>query len=179
LRALYLAGSAWPHLAAGLRDSPVPLAPHPHGSCRVPAGEDVPAHPYVCIALSDVLDGLSLARQGPQPGLGQVDAGRRYCLYQFESYRCGLAGRVGFWSVGVAILGGRFLLRNLGHQPTLEGRLMEDRLAKPLGDLLLLVGAVALELSVEGEGGRWVLARVGDAGSSTRFSYSAQENKVS
>ncbi len=66
--------------------------------------------------------------------------------------------------VGTAILGGRFLLRNLGHQPTQEGRLVEDRAGKAAGVIYyLLVGAVALELSVEGEGGRWVLARAGDA----------------
>jgi len=73
-------------------------------------------------------------------------------------------GRVGFWvPVGVAILGGRFLLRNLGQQPTQEGRLVEDQAGKAAGVIYyLLVGAVALELAVEGEGGRWVIARVGD-----------------
>src|SRR6266851_3548863 len=87
---------------------------------------------YVCIVLSDFLDGR--------------------------------LGRVGPWvPAGVAVLGGRFLLRNLRHQPTLPGRLIEDRAGKAAGVIYyLLVGAVAFELSVEGKGVRWLIARAGD-----------------
>jgi hypothetical protein len=65
--------------------------------------------------------------------------------------------------VGVAVLGGRFLLRNLGHQPTPQGRLVEDRAGKAAGVIYyLLVGAIALELAVDGDSGRWWIARAGD-----------------
>ena len=121
---------------------------------------------YTCIALSDVLDGMFARKAGaPSHVWGQVDAAADIAFTSLSLTVAAWLGRVGFWvPVGVAILGGRFLLRNLGHQPTREGRLVEDRAGKAAGVIYyLLVGAVALELSVEGEGGRWVLARAGDA----------------
>jgi len=121
---------------------------------------------YVCIVLSDFLDGR-LARQAgaPSHGWGLVDAAADIAFTSMSFAAAAWLGRVGPWvPVGVAILGGRFLLRNLHHQPTLAGRLVEDRAGKAAGVIYyLLVGAVACEMVVDGEGGRWWVARAGDA----------------
>jgi len=121
---------------------------------------------YVGIALSDFLDGW-LARKAGAPShvWGQIDATADIAFTSLSLTAAAWLGRVGPWvPAGVAVLGGRFLLRNLGRQPTLPGRLVEDRAGKAAGVIYyLLVGAVALELSVEGEGGRWYIARAGDA----------------
>jgi CDP-alcohol phosphatidyltransferase len=121
---------------------------------------------YVCIALSDFLDGW-LARKAGAPShvWGQIDATADIAFTSLSLAAAAWLGRVGAWvPIGVAVLGGRFLLRNLGRQPTPQGRLVEDRAGKAAGVIYyLLVGAVALELSVEGEGGRWFIARAGDA----------------
>ena len=121
---------------------------------------------YVCIALSDFLDGW-LARKAGAPShvWGQIDATADIAFTSLSLAAAAWLGCVGPWvPVGVAVLGGRFLLRNLRHQPTLQGRLVEDRAGKAAGVIYyLLVGAVAIELSVAGEGGRWFIARVGDA----------------
>jgi len=120
---------------------------------------------YGCIALSDFLDGR-LARKAGAPShvWGQIDAATDIAFTSLSLAAAAWLGRVGAWvPIGVAVLGGRFLLRNLGHQPTLAGRLVEDRAGKAAGVIYyLLVGAVALELSVEGESGRWFIARAGD-----------------
>lgn len=121
---------------------------------------------YVGIALSDFLDGW-LARKAGAPShvWGQIDATADIAFTTLSLTAAAWLGRVGPWvPAGVAVLGGRFLLRNLGRQPTLPGRLVEDRAGKAAGVIYyLLVGAVALELSVGGEGGRWYIARSGDA----------------
>jgi phosphatidylglycerophosphate synthase len=121
---------------------------------------------YVCIALSDFLDGR-LARKAGAPShlWGQVDATADIAFTSLSLATAAWLGRVGPWvPIGVAVLGGRFLLRNLRHQPTLPGRLIEDRAGKAAGVIYyLLVGAVALDLSVAGEGGQWLIARAGDA----------------
>jgi hypothetical protein len=121
---------------------------------------------YVGIALSDVFDGR-LARKAGAPShvWGQIDAIADIAFTSLSLAAAAWLGRVGPWvPLGVAVLGGRFLLRNLGHQPILPGRLLEDRAGKAAGVIYyLLVGAVAVELSVEGEGGRWFIARAGDA----------------
>jgi len=121
---------------------------------------------YVCIALSDFLDGL-LARKAGAPSYvwGQVDAAADIAFTSLSLATAAWLGRLGLWvPVGVAVLGGRFLLRNLGHQPARAERLVEDRAGKAAGVIFyLLVGAVALDLAVEGEGGRWLIARAGDA----------------
>ena len=121
---------------------------------------------YVFIALSDSLDGR-LARKAGAPShfWGQVDAAADIAFTSLSLAAASWLGRVGPWvPVGVAVLGGRFILRNLGHQPRLGGRLVEERAGKAAGVMYyLLVGAVALELAVEGEGGRWWIARAGDA----------------
>jgi hypothetical protein len=121
---------------------------------------------YVCIALSDFLDGW-LARKAGAPSYvwGQIDAAADIAFNSLSLAAAAWLGRVGPWvPLGVAVLGGRFLLRNLGHQPILPGRLVEDRAGKAAGVIYyLLVGAVAVELSVAGEGGQWLIARVGDA----------------
>jgi phosphatidylglycerophosphate synthase len=121
---------------------------------------------YVGIALSDVLDGW-LARKAGAPSRvwGQIDATADIAFTSLSLATAAWLGCVGPWvPAGVAVLGGRFLLRNLRHQPRLHERLMEDRAGKAAGvTYYLLVGAVAIELSVAGESGRWWIARAGDA----------------
>src|SRR5215510_11369074 len=137
---------------------------------------------YVGIALSDFLDGW-LARKAGAPShvWGQIDAAADIAFTSLSLATAAWLGRVGPWvPAGVAVLGGRFLLRNLGYQPSSQGRLIEDRAGKAAGVIYyLLVGAVAIELSVAGEGrplnwapsadavagngGRWLIARTGDA----------------
>ena len=121
---------------------------------------------YVGIALSDFFDGR-LARKAGAPShvWGQIDATADIAFTSLSLAAAAWLGRIGPWvPLGVAVLGGRFLLHNLGHQPTLQGRLVEDRAGKAAGVIYyLLVGAIAVELSVAGEGGRWFIARVGDA----------------
>ena len=121
---------------------------------------------YLCIALSDVFDGQLARKAGaPSHAWGQVDAAADIAFTSLSLAVSAWLGCVGPWvPVGVAVLGGRFLLHNLGQQPTLEGRLREDRAGKAAGVIYyLLVGAVAIELAVEGAGGRWWVARAGDA----------------
>src|SRR6266404_3706258 len=100
---------------------------------------------YVCIALSDVLGGL-LARKGEAPshGWGQVDAAADIAFTSLSLAAAAWLGYVGPWvPVGVAVLGGRFLLRNLGYQPSRQGRLVEDQAGKAAGVIYyLLVGAI-------------------------------------
>jgi CDP-alcohol phosphatidyltransferase len=122
---------------------------------------------YVGIALSDFLDGWLARKAGaPSQFWGQIDATADIAFTSLSLAMAAWLGRVGPWvPAGVAILGGRFLLRNLRPpQPTPQGRLVEDRAGKAAGVIYyLLVGAIAVELSVAGEGGRWFIARVGDA----------------
>ena len=121
---------------------------------------------YVGIALSDFLDGW-LARKAGAPShvWGQIDAAADIAFTSLSLATAAWLGCVGPWvPAGVAVLGGRFLLRNLHHQPTLQGRLIEDRAGKAAGVIYyLLVGAVAIELSVAWERGQWLIARAGDA----------------
>ena len=120
---------------------------------------------YGCIALSDVLDGR-LARKAGAPShvWGQVDAAADIAFTSLSLAVAAWLGHVGPWvPVGVAVLGGRFLFRNLGQPPTRHGRLVEDRAGKAAGVIYyLLVGAIVLELAVEGDSGRWWVARAGD-----------------
>jgi hypothetical protein len=120
---------------------------------------------YLCIALSDVLDGW-LARKAGAPShvWGQVDAVADITFTSLSLAAAAWLGYVGAWvPAGVAVLGGRFLLRNLGQPPTRGGRLREDRAGKAAGVIYyLLVGAVALEVGVVGGRGRWWIARAGD-----------------
>jgi hypothetical protein len=120
---------------------------------------------YVGIALSDFFDGR-LARKAGAPSYvwGQVDAAADIAFTSLSLATAAWLGHVGPWvPVGVAVLGGRFLLPHQGSQPTRQGRLLEDRGGKAAGVIYyLLVGAVALELAVEGDGGRWWIARAGD-----------------
>lgn len=121
---------------------------------------------YVFIALSDLLDG-PLARKAGAPDhfWGQVDAAVDIVFNSLSLSAAAWLGRVGPWvPAAAALLGGRFIIRNLRHQPALKGRLDEDWAGKAAGVVYyLLVGAVALELSLEGEAGRWLIARAGDA----------------
>jgi hypothetical protein len=120
---------------------------------------------YLCIALSDIFDGW-LARKAGAPShvWGQVDAVADITFTSLSLAAAAWLGHVGAWvPAGVAILGGRFLLRNLGQPPTRGERLMEDRAGKAAGVIYyLLVGAVVLEVAVAGDGGRWWIARAGD-----------------
>lgn len=121
---------------------------------------------YLGIALSDVFDGYLARKAGaPSHSWGQVDAVADIAFTSLSLTVAAWLGRVGPWvPAGVALLGGRFLLRNLGRSPTLTGRLREDRAGKAAGVLYyLLVGAVVVEIAVAGDGGRWWLARAGDA----------------
>ena len=128
--------------------------------------EAEPSLLYVCIALSDFFDG-QLARKAGAPShiWGQIDAVADIAFTSLSLATAAWLGCVGpSVPVGVAVLGGRFLLRNLGQQPTLAGRLVEPPPSKAAGVIYyLLVGAVTIELAVEGEGGRWWIARAGDA----------------
>src|SRR5262252_10721983 len=121
---------------------------------------------YVCIALSDFLDGW-LARKAGAPShvWGQIDATADIAFNSLSLATAAWLGRVGPWvPAGVAVLGGRFLFRNLRQQPAPQGRLREDRAGKAAGVIYyLLVGAVAIDLSVAGEGSHWLIARAGDA----------------
>src|SRR5262245_15577744 len=120
---------------------------------------------YVCIALSDLLDGLLARKAGaPSHTWGQVDAAADVAFTSTSLATAAWLGHIGPWvPIGVAVLGGRFLLRNLRHQPALAGRLVEDRAGKAAGVIYyLLVGAIAGEIAVDGTGGRWWIARAGD-----------------
>ena len=120
---------------------------------------------YVFIVLSDFLDGL-LARKAGAPSLfwGHVDAAVDIAFNTLSLSTAAWLGRVGPWVPGgVAFLGGRFILRNLRPRPALQGRLDEDGPGKAAGVFYyLLVGAIVLELSLEGEDGRWLIDRAGD-----------------
>jgi phosphatidylglycerophosphate synthase len=120
---------------------------------------------YACIALSDVLDGRLARKAGvPSHAWGQIDAAADIAFTSLSLAAAAWLGYVGPWvPVGVAVLGGRFLWRNLGYQPTRQGRLVEDRPGKAAGVIYyLLVGAIALELAIAGDSGRWWIARAGD-----------------
>jgi phosphatidylglycerophosphate synthase len=120
---------------------------------------------YVGIALSDVFDGRLARKAGaPSHAWGQVDAAADIAFTSLSLATAAWLGYVGPWvPAGVAVLGGRFLLHNVGQQPTRDGRLAEDRAGKAAGVIYyLLVGAIALEMAVEGDGGRWWIARAGD-----------------
>ena len=121
---------------------------------------------YVCIALSDFLDGR-LARLAGAPSYvwGQVDAAADIAFTSMSLAVAAWLGWVGVWvPIGVAVLGGRFVLRNLRPQPRLGARLVEDRAGKAAGVIYyLLVGAIVSVMVVDGAGGRWWIARAGDA----------------
>ena len=70
---------------------------------------------YVCIALSDFLDGWLARKAGaPSQVWGQIDATADIAFTSLSLATAAWLGRVGPWvPAGVAILGGRFLLRNL------------------------------------------------------------------
>jgi phosphatidylglycerophosphate synthase len=121
---------------------------------------------YVGIVLSDFLDGRLARKAGaPSHGWGQVDAAADITFNSLSLAVAAWLGRVGPWvPIGIAVLGGRFLLCNLRPQPAPAGRLVEDRAGKAAGVIYyLLVGAVALGMAVDGAGGRWWVARAGDA----------------
>jgi len=121
---------------------------------------------YACIALSDVLDGR-LARKAGAPShvWGQLDAAADIAFTSLSLAAAAWLGRVGLWvSLGVAILGGRFLYRNLRPQSRPAGRLVEDRAGKAAGVVYyLFVGAIVCDMTLDGEGSRWWIARAGDA----------------
>jgi phosphatidylglycerophosphate synthase len=121
---------------------------------------------YVCIALSDFFDGWLARKAGAASQVwGQIDAAADIAFNSLSLTAAAWLGCIGPWvPAGVAVLGGRFLLRNLRRRPALQARLVEDRAGKAAGVMYyLLVGAVAVELSVAGESGRWWIARAGDA----------------
>jgi phosphatidylglycerophosphate synthase len=120
---------------------------------------------YAGVALSDVLDGRLARKAGaPSHAWGLVDAAADIAFTSLSLAAAAWLGSIGPWvPIGVVVLGGRFLLRNLGQQSTRPGRLVEDRAGKAAGVIYyLLVGAIALELAVEGGSGRWWIARAGD-----------------
>src|SRR5215471_9510034 len=92
---------------------------------------------YICITLSDFFDGR-LARKAGAPShvWGQLDAAADIAFTSMSLAAAAWLGRVGPWvPIGIALLGGRFLLRNFHPQPTLAGRLVEDRGGKTAGVL--------------------------------------------
>jgi phosphatidylglycerophosphate synthase len=121
---------------------------------------------YTFMALSDLLDGpLARLAGSPSPLWGRVDATADIAFNTLSLSVASWIGAVGPWvPAGVALLGGRFVLRNLRKPAALEKGHDEDRAGKAAGVIYyLLVGAVALELSAEGDAGRWAVARAGDA----------------
>jgi phosphatidylglycerophosphate synthase len=141
------------------------LLVHTHGTAPQPWGVSLFLL-YVALALSDLLDGpLARRARAPSHVWGQIDATADIALTSLSLAVAAWLGLVGPWvPVGVVVLGGRFLLRNLGRPPTPTGRLREDRAGKAAGVIYyFLVGAIALEVSVPGAGGRWLVARAGDA----------------
>lgn len=120
---------------------------------------------FVFIALSDLLDGAFARMAGaPSHFWGQVDAAVDIAFNTLSLSAAAWLGRVGPWvPAGVAVLGGRFILHNLRRRPAAEANLHEDRAGKVAGVIYyLLVGAVTLELALEGDTGRWWIARAGD-----------------
>src|SRR5262245_27519023 len=88
---------------------------------------------YVGIALSDFLDGW-LARKAGAPShvWGQIDATADIAFTSLSLAAAAWLGRVGPWvPAGVAILGGRFLLRNLHYEPPPPARLGEALPGQP------------------------------------------------
>ncbi|MFQ5916984.1 MAG: CDP-alcohol phosphatidyltransferase family protein [Candidatus Binatia bacterium] len=121
---------------------------------------------YLFMALSDLLDGpLARMAGSPSPIWGQVDVAADITFNTLSLSAASWLGLVGPWvPAGVAILGGRFILRRMRGPAALERGHDEDWAGKAAGVIYyLLVGAVALELSAEGDTGRWAVARVGDA----------------
>jgi phosphatidylglycerophosphate synthase len=140
------------------------LITHAHGEAR-PVWRLSLLLLYVGIALSDVFDGRLARKAGaPSQAWGQVDAAADIAFTSLSLAVAAWLGYVEPWvPMGVAVLGGRFLLRNLGHRPTQDGRLVEDRAGKAAGVIYyLLVGAIALALAIKGDSGRWWIARGGD-----------------
>lgn len=120
---------------------------------------------YSALALSDFLDGRLARKAGAtSQGWGQLDALADIVLNSAGLAAAAWIGRVGFWvPSGVALLGGRFLLRNLGRVPAPSGRLVEDRAGKAAGVIYyLLLGAVVGEIVLGQPGWRWSIARAGD-----------------
>src|SRR5262249_16452091 len=75
---------------------------------------------YVCIALSDFLDGRLARKAGaPSHAWGQIDAAADIAFTSLSLATAAWLWRVGPWGpAGVAVLGGRFLLPDLPHPPT-------------------------------------------------------------
>ena len=121
---------------------------------------------YGGITLSDFYDGRLARKAGaPSHAWGQMDAIADIAFTTVSLAAAAWLGRVGFWvPAGVAILGGRFVLRNLGRPPAPTGRLREDRAGKAAGVIYyLLVGAITLDVAVgSGRWSQWSIARVGD-----------------
>lgn len=120
---------------------------------------------YVCIALSDVFDGRCARKAGAASHVwGQLDATADIAFTTSSLTAAAWLGWVGPWvPAGIALLGGRFLLRNLRPQPAPSRRLIEDRAGKAAGVIYyLLVGAIVGTQTLLGEDGRWLLARAGD-----------------
>ena len=105
---------------------------------------------------------------------GQVDAAADIAFTSLSLAAAAWFGYVGPWvPAGGGCPGWRFLLRNLGQQPTPHGRLVEDRAGKAAGVIYyLLVGAIALELAVTGTAAAGGLLGRGTGCSSTRCSCS-------
>jgi CDP-diacylglycerol--glycerol-3-phosphate 3-phosphatidyltransferase len=121
---------------------------------------------YAVIALSDVVDGRLARRAGvPTAFWGRMDAGADILFNTLSLAVAAWLGRIGPWvPAGIAVLAGRFILRNLRPGASTGSRPREDAPGKAAGVLYyLLVGAVTLEVAVAGDTGRWWVARAGDA----------------
>ena len=120
---------------------------------------------YCFMVLSDLWDG-ALARRAGAPSFhwGRLDAIADIAFNTLSLSVAAWLGIIGPWvPAGVAVLGGRFILRIRPEPAKNEQLLAEDRIGKIAGvAYYILVGVVVLELSVEGGAGRWAVARAGD-----------------
>lgn len=121
---------------------------------------------YLFIALSDLLDG-AFARMAGAPSLfwGRIDAVADIVFNTLSLAVAAGIGLIGAWvPAGIAVLGGRFIVRSFKSRGADQRQPAEDQGGKIAGVLYyLLVGAIVLELAFDGNAGRWWVARAGDA----------------
>ncbi|MGH7899474.1 MAG: CDP-alcohol phosphatidyltransferase family protein, partial [Candidatus Binatia bacterium] len=90
---------------------------------------------YVAVALSDFVDGrLARAAAAATPRWAVLDVAADVTFNLASLVSAAWLGRIGLWvPAGVAVLAGRFVLRNLRHEVASGDRLSEDRAGKLAG----------------------------------------------